>query len=306
MTPKQQKLVLVTGPAGAGRSTAINALEDFGYEAIDNIPLTLIPRLLQNSDTHHKPIALGIDTRNRDFSTQALMKTRDFCKELPYVESTLLFLDCDTATLGRRYSETRRRHPMAPHDSPHDGILRDKQMLSEVQQNADVLIDTSALTVHDLKAEMESHFLIGGSLGIAVSVQSFSYKRGLPQGLDMAFDCRFLRNPHWDPALRAHTGQTESVQKFVKADERFNGFYERILDLCQFTLPAYKAEGKAHFSIGFGCTGGKHRSVTLTETLASALAEEGWQVSIRHRELECSGQGKLQPPAQRHSGKAAQ
>ncbi|RYH11758.1 RNase adapter RapZ [Tropicimonas sp. IMCC6043] len=276
------RIVLVTGPSGAGRSTAIRALEDLGYEVIDNLPLSLVPRLLEGS-THGPALALGIDTRNRDFSTGAFL---DLINSLDTQGAELLYLDCRPEVLLRRYSETRRRHPLAPAENPAVGIERDFDLLGPIQQRADIVIDTSELTIHDTRAEISRWFGGAPKSRLAVSVQSFSYKRGLPRGLDMVFDCRFLRNPYWKPDLRGLDGLSPAVADYVAGDARFEDFFGKVLDLAMLLLPAYVEEGKSYLSIGFGCTGGQHRSVTMAERLGNALAEAGWQVSIRHRELE--------------------
>jgi len=285
--PSQNKcrFVLVTGPSGAGRSTAINALEDLGFEAIDNLPLRLLPTLLQ-SPVADRPMALGVDARNRDFSTEALIEAVENLAQYPELSPDVLYLDCNRDVLLRRFSETRRRHPLAPAESPDIGIGREFDLLGPIRARAGILIDTSELNVHQLRAEVERWFAPAGPGRLAVSIHSFSYKRGLPRGIDMVFDCRFLKNPYWVPELRALDGRNERVAKHVEADPKFAPFFAKVVDLIEMLLPAYSEEGKAHFSIGFGCTGGQHRSVAVSERLAQALAEQGWQVSIRHRELE--------------------
>ncbi|MEP4700783.1 MAG: RNase adapter RapZ, partial [Parasphingorhabdus sp.] len=260
---------------------------------IDNIPLRLVPRLLDDSD-QPRPMALGIDTRNRDFSTIGLFDLIDQLGVKADVDLTVLYLDCTDDVLLRRFSETRRRHPLAPAENPETGISREQELLGSIRDRADILIDTSDLNVHQLRAEIENWFAPDGGRKLAVSIHSFSYKRGLPRGIDMVFDCRFLANPYWEPSLRDLNGLDARVADHVKGDPRFGVFFEKVLDLTQTLLPAYVDEGKSHFSIAFGCTGGQHRSVTLTETLAKALAEEGQQVSIRHRELE--NQQKVKRP----------
>lgn len=281
----KSRVVLVTGPSGAGRASAINVLEDLGFETIDNIPLNFIPRLFDDATPLARPLALGIDVRNRDFSVEGLLELHAALAG-PARIVDLLYLDCSPEVLMRRYSETRRRHPLAPDESPSDGIAREKTLLDDVRARADILIDTSELTVHDLRFEMEGWFGQETGQSMAVSVQSFSYKRGLPQGLDVVFDCRFLRNPHWEPELRPYTGLDPEVAAYVAEDPRHQAFTEKVEDLILLMLPACIEEGKAHFAVGFGCTGGKHRSVAVTESVAAALASEGWRVSIRHRELE--------------------
>ncbi|MDJ0822363.1 MAG: RNase adapter RapZ [Paracoccaceae bacterium] len=282
-----QRIVLVTGPSGAGRSTAINALEDAGFETIDNIPLSLIPRLVESAP--EAPMALGVDVRNREFSAQSLLALHKQLATQGDLIVDLLYLDCAPEVLSRRYSETRRRHPLAPDEAPDDGILRERAILEDVRTRADILIDTTELTVHDLKAEMLGWFGQATGQRMAISLHSFSYKRGMPQGLDIALDVRFLHNPHWQASLRPLTGQAFEVAKYVSEDPRYDGFVSRTLELLLFMLPGCVEEGKMHLSIGFGCTGGQHRSVAVTEAIAGALAQEGWQVSIRHRELERRG-----------------
>lgn len=286
-----QRIVLVTGASGAGRTTAIRVLEDFGYEVIDNLPLSLIPRLLNGPPPEH-PLALGIDVRTRGFSANALTELIDQLATDPGSSAELLYLDCRSDVLVRRYSETRRRHPLAGDAGLVEGIEREIALLAPVRERADVLIDTSDLTVHDLKAELARWLGLEEGDALAVSVQSFSYKRGVPRGLDLVFDVRFLNNPHWEPDLRPRDGRDPEVAAYVAADPRYEEFRDRVLGLITFLMPAYAAEGKAHLAIGFGCSGGRHRSVALAETVAKALAEAGWRVSTRHRELD----GESDPP----------
>lgn len=284
-----QRVVLVTGPSGAGRSTAINVLEDIGYEAIDNLPLSLLPRLLAGPPLDH-PMALGIDVRNRDFNVSAMIEMMNTLARMDTVAAELLYLDCTTDVLVRRYSETRRRHPMAPAESTLQGIERELDLLVPIRATADVLLDTSELSPHDLRAEVERWFAPDTGQRLAVSVHSFSYKRGVPRGIDMIFDCRFLKNPYWEETLRRFDGRDAEVANFVATDARFAEFFEKIQALVEMLLPAYIDEGKAHFSIGFGCTGGQHRSVAVAEKLVNALARSEWRVSIRHREMERKAQ----------------
>lgn len=279
------RCVMVTGPSGAGRASALRVLEDLGFEAIDNLPFSLLPQLLEDAD-HARPIALGVDTRNREFSTDALIGVIDGFAARYGWPLELLYLDCREDVLLRRFSETRRRHPMAAAESPGVGIAREFELLGPVRARADILIDTSEMSPHELRAEIERWFAPGSGRGLAVAINSFSYKRGLPRGIDMVFDCRFLRNPYWEEPLRALNGTDPAVAAHVAQDARYGPFFERVLGLVGMLLPAYREEGKAHLSIGFGCTGGQHRSVTLAQNLAAALAEGGWPVSIRHRELE--------------------
>jgi UPF0042 nucleotide-binding protein len=278
-------VVLVTGPSGAGRSTAIKALEDLGYEVIDNLPLSLLPRLLEGPPPT-RPLALGVDVRNRDFSTIALIETIDRLTGKGQLSAQVLYMDAAEEDLVRRYSETRRRHPLAPAGTPLEGISAERELLIPIRARADVLIDTTGMSPHDARAEVEQWFGSSEGRKLGVTLHSFSYKRGLPRGMDIVMDCRFLQNPHWVEHLRKLDGRDPKVAAFVAEDPRFKAFFDQVKGLVDLLLPAHRDEGKSHLSIGFGCTGGKHRSVAMTERLAEALAQDGWHVSKRHRELE--------------------
>ena len=279
------RVILVTGPSGAGRTTTVRTLEDFGYEVIDNLPLSLLDRLLTGPKLD-RPIVLGIDVRNRDFSVDAFLRVIDALTRDPSVDLQVLYLDCAEDELIRRYSETRRKHPLLPDQAPIIGISQERALLVPIRNKADILIDTTGLSPHDLRVEVEAAFGIDSSKNMLLSVQSFSYRRGIPRGVDFVFDCRFLRNPHWEPSLRANDGREKGVADYVKADPDFEQFFQNVLSLMELTAPLFKKSGKSHLSIAFGCTGGQHRSVAMTEIVTDALAEKGLQVSKRHRELE--------------------
>lgn len=286
-TPVRQILTLVTGPSGAGRSSAIHVLEDLGHEVIDNLPLSLVQRLV--AQPGRRPLALGIDARNREFSTDGFLAMIQQLRADETVSLQLLYLDARHDILLNRFSETRRRHPLAPEESPEVGIAREFDLLHAIRETADILIDTSKTSIHELRTELGRHFTPATGTWLGLTVQSFSYKRGVPNGLDMMLDVRFLKNPYWEAGLRALTGLDSAVQAFILTDERFALFFEQTEQLVTHLLPAYLAEGKSHLSIGFGCTGGQHRSVAVTEAMAEALAGRGWAVSVRHRELERRG-----------------
>lgn len=280
-----RRLILVTGPSGAGRSTALNAFEDLGFETIDNLPISLVPKLL-DEEASERTVALGIDVRTRGFSPVGLLDLLSEIAQRNNSTPDLLFLDAAPDVLMTRYSETRRRHPLALDGAPDIGISRELELLAPLRDQATILINTSDLSPHDLRLELHRIFESKSSLGMTVSVQSFAFKRGLPRSADAVFDCRFLSNPHWQPSLRPLTGRDRAVASYVAEDPRFPVFYDKLLDLLQFQLPAARDEGKTHFAVAVGCTGGKHRSVALAEALGNGLAQSGWQVSIRHRELE--------------------
>lgn len=277
-------VVLVTGPSGAGRTTAINFLEDAGFEAIDNVPLTLAPRLFDGS-TLNRPLALGLDTRNRDFSINQMMDTIDELASNDKLKVEVLYLDCTVDMLIQRFSEARRRHHLSPDGVALAGILTDLELMQAARTRADILIDTTKLSPQQLHTQITKYFMLGSTKKLAISVQSFSYRRGVPREVDMMFDCRFLRNPHWQKDLRDETGLHSDVQAFVSSDKNFLKFRNKILGLAELVIPAHQAEGRSYLSIGFGCTGGKHRSVTVAEIFRNDLQLNGWHVTIRHREL---------------------
>jgi len=281
-TEHGMRVALVTGPAGAGRSTALDALEDLGFEAIDNLPLRLVPPLLEGHESG--ALALGVDTRTRDFGTGGLSGLLARLRATRGLAVELVFLDCADAALSRRFAETRRAHPLAPDAPPEEGIARERAALAPIRDIADILVDTSELSPGDLRGEIARLFA-GPSPGPTVTLVSFSYKRGIPRGADLVFDCRFLANPHWDPSLRPLDGRAPEVAAHVTADPGFMPFMARLNDMADFLLRAMRRDGRAQLTIALGCTGGRHRSVAVTEKLASALAQEGWLVSKRHREI---------------------
>jgi UPF0042 nucleotide-binding protein len=287
--PAGQQIVIMTGPGGAGRSTAIGALEDIGFEAIDNLPISFLPRLF-GAEPPHRPVVVGVDPRNREFDVGRLLDSLAEIGAATGIQPVTVYLDCDAAILARRYSETRRRHPMSPDGTPQLGIEREIALLGPLREAADVLIDTGPLTPRDLRSEIARHFGHEEGAGdLAVSLMSFSYKRGTPRGADMIMDVRFLRNPHWDVDLRPLDGRDAAVADHIRSDANFTPFYARLTDLLRFLLPAFRSEGQSYFGLGLGCTGGRHRSVMLVETLSKTLADEGWRVSIRHRDLDRAG-----------------
>jgi UPF0042 nucleotide-binding protein len=279
-------------------------MEDAGFEAVDNLPLGLVPRLLDEGSA--RPLALGIDVRNREFSVEGTLALLDALRGDPDRPVALLYLDCAAEVLARRFSETRRRHPMAPDEDVETGIARERALLAPLAEQAgelaDAVIDTTDLSPHELKARLTARFGPGDAHGLAISIQSYSYKGGLPASLDLAFDMRFLRNPHWVPALRPLTGQDAAVAAHIRGDPAWGPAWDRLRALLATLLPAYRAEGRAHLAVGFGCTGGRHRSVAMAEAMAAALAEDGWRVSIRHRELA----GGARPPTPRPAPSAGE
>jgi UPF0042 nucleotide-binding protein len=295
-------VVIITGLSGAGLSTALKRLEDLGFEAVDNLPMGLIAFLVDppagpgtgdeagdGDAPAPRPVAATIDSRSRHFSAEALRAVAGRLKARPDLAATLVFMDCADETLLRRFTETRRRHPLAQDRPVIDGIDQERRILGRLRDDADLVIDTSLLSIHDLRRVLAGHFRQGGEPGLHVVVTSFSFGMGVPREADLVFDVRFLANPHYDPDLRPLTGLDPRVQARVAADPDFERFFDRLRALLAPLLPRYAGEGKSYLTIAIGCTGGKHRSVFVTERLAAWLRETGIRVGLSHRELERSG-----------------
>lgn len=285
----QGRVVIVTGLSGAGRSTALKAFEDLGYEAVDNLPLSLLGSLVRPSETLPSALAIGIDIRTRDFGTEPLLNAVDRLLAETGVEIKVLFIDCEDDVLCRRYTETRHRHPLATDRPLIDGILHERQLMMRLRDRADLIIDTSRLSPSDLKRWLEGHFALRRVPGLVIFVTSFAYRGGLPREADLVFDVRFLDNPHYRAHLRPLTGRDGAVAEFVRQDSGFRSFFEGLKSLIRPLLPRFAAEGKSYLTIGVGCTGGRHRSVFVAEELAAWLRNEGQRVDLRHRELEAGG-----------------
>jgi UPF0042 nucleotide-binding protein len=278
------RLLVVTGMSGAGRSTALKAFEDMGYEAVDNLPLSLLPNLLNAPSP--PPLAIGVDVRTRDFGVNALPATLDSLVAEHDLDLKVVFLDCEDDRLVRRYTETRRRHPLAGDRPVLDGIHLERLRVSPLRDRADLVIDTTSLNPGDLKRLLLGHFGLGAAPGITIFVTSFSYRHGLPRDADLVFDVRFLRNPHYVAALRPLTGRDAPIGAFIEADADFAPFFDRLCLLLAPLLPRYEREGKSYLTIAIGCTGGRHRSVYLAERLAAWLSEQGRTVGVSHRDLD--------------------
>lgn len=294
-------LLLVTGLSGAGKSTALNALEDLGWEVVDNLPPSLLDALLQtpaNRGSETRPLAVGIDSRTRGFSPSKLVRQMKELREAGDHDVTTLFLDCAGAELERRFSETRRRHPMAEDRPAADGIAREREMMDALRRWADHVIDTTKDSSNDLQQEIRQRFLFEDAGGPALNLISFGFARGLPRNADLVFDMRFLNNPHWDMALRPLTGLDPAVAAYVAADPAYEQVVGQIESLLLTLLPRYAAEGKSYVTVAFGCTGGRHRSVHVTERVAETLRRAGHHPTVRHRNLDSAPQDGLEgrPP----------
>ena len=279
-----ERLLVVTGMSGAGRSTALKTFEDMGYEAVDNLPLSLLPNLVVPSPAH-LPLAVGVDVRTRDFAVPALIEALDRLAREHDLDLRIIFLDCDDDRLERRYTETRRRHPLAAERPVADGIKLERERVRPLRDRADLVIDTSLLTPSDLKRVLQGNFSTEAAPAFSVFVTSFSYRHGLPRNADIVLDVRFLNNPHYVPTLQRLSGKDKAVGDYIAADPDFPSLFEQFCAWLGRALPRYESEGKSYLTIAIGCTGGRHRSVYVAERLAGWLGRENYRVSVAHRDL---------------------
>jgi UPF0042 nucleotide-binding protein len=270
--------------SGAGKSVALKTLEDCGFEAIDNLPLSFLATIL-NSRTSASNLAIGNDIRSRDFSIEHFTDAIAPLKNNPAIDFRILFLDADDETLRRRFTETRRRHPLALDRPVMDGIQHERQLISKLRDIADLVIDTSETEVPNLRKIIIANFA-RQERSLSVVLTSFSFKHGLPREADMVFDVRFLRNPYYDPALKAFTGMDAAVGEYIEKDPGFADFFNSLTALLLPLLPRYLEEGKNYLTIAIGCTGGRHRSVYLVQKLGGFLHQAGYNITLRHRDLE--------------------
>lgn len=274
-----KEIVIVTGLSGAGISSTLKVLEDLGYEVFDNFPLHLMDSLLNDGELFEKPVALGMDTRTRGFDPQKI------AEKVQQIGARLLFVTCDETILQKRFTETRRRHPLAADRPVSAGIKRELALLYPLREIADPLIDTTELSIHDLKRVLHGHFARNAARTLTVTLLSFGFKNGLPREADIVMDVRFLKNPHWEETLKPLTGQDEPVQDYIAKDPAFEPFLVNFKKLLSPLFEKYKAEGKSYLTVAIGCTGGKHRSVFVVETLAKWMQSERLTASIEHRDI---------------------
>ena len=282
-----RSFVVLTGLSGSGKSQAVRALEDLGYFCVDNLPTTLIPTLarlaLRAEDIEKVAIVVDIRERNLLSSFPRIYKR---LKAMRGLDPVLIFLEASHATLVRRFSETRRPHPLAPGKSPSEGIREERSRLGAIRALADEIVDTSDMTVHQLRRFFMGLSRERSQAGLVVTVLSFGYKYGVPVDADLVFDMRCLPNPHFVPTLRRRTGRDRAVVTFMERDASTREFILRLEDYLRYVIPRYVAEGKSYLTIAIGCTGGRHRSVMITERLKRALANVGGiQVRVRHRDI---------------------
>src|SRR5215472_7256870 len=280
-----KELVIVTGISGSGKASALKAFEDLGYHAVDNLPLELLPDFadLVGKSAEINSAAIVVDVREG----QTLDRLPDILKEIRTVLPTsVVFLDAKDEVLVRRYSETRRPHPLSRSETVSRSIVEERQLLDPIRNVADTLIDTSNFNVHELRANIQARFSHDErAKHLLVSCVSFGFKNGVPLDVDMVFDVRFLPNPHFVPEFRNKTGRDPAVAEYVRSFPQTSEFLERVTELMLFLLPHYIQEGKSYLTVAFGCTGGQHRSVMMAEEMAQRLKEAGYQVKALHRDM---------------------
>lgn len=290
----RRPVVLVSGLSGAGKASILRALEDVGFEAVDNAPLPLIEELVARAEPGTaRKMAVGVDARTRGFDVDAMLATLGRLRANPALRPELVFAWAEEQVLLRRFTETRRRHPLAPNGRVVDGIAAEQTLTAPLRDAADMLVDTTDLPLAALRRLIERRFGPESGAepqgGLAVALVSFAFPAGLPREADMVFDARFLRNPHYVSALKPRTGLDPEVGAYVEADPDYAVFFAKLSELVELLLPRFVQEGKKYATIAVGCTGGRHRSVHIVERLASRLTESGWRVSKTHRELAREG-----------------
>jgi RNase adapter protein RapZ len=302
MTPgpdarRRPRLLLVTGMSGAGKSTVLDALEDMGWDVVDNLPADLLQQFVRGgAECRLVPAAVGMDVRSRGFDPQTLQEQ---IRSIGGVEPELLYLDCAGGELIRRYDETRRRHPLAPDRPAEDGIARERALTALLRDTADSVIDTTDLSPAELRDELRRRY--GGDSGQPVlTLASFAFARGISRTADLVFDLRFLPNPHWVDALRPLTGEDCEVRDYLARDPAWSEAIARIEALLIDWIPRYWAAGKSYVTVAFGCTGGRHRSVAAALEMAERLGKAGFAPNVRHRDLASPPSDTIEADPRRH------
>jgi UPF0042 nucleotide-binding protein len=282
----KRKIIILTGLSGAGITSALKILEDIGYEVFDNLPLSFIENLASQTGYTGNPVAFALDSRAREFSPENIVAKVQTLSQNTSNDVKMVFMTCSNTKLQKRFSETRRSHPLAKDRPALDGIRQERTWLKPLMDSADLLIDTSDISVHDLRRQIESSLHPDTSARkLTLTVTSFGFKNGIPRESDMVLDVRFLDNPHWVDTLRPKTGRDKPVQTYINKDKDLKKFIAHTQSLLQLLLPRYTEEGKYYFTLAFGCTGGRHRSVYLAEIISKTLKTWGYNVSTRHRDL---------------------
>jgi len=287
-TDVKPRLVLITGLSGSGKSVVAKCFEDLGYYVVDNLPLPLLRLFLESPlelARGHDRIAVVTDVRAPGFAEEFPRMIAEI--DRGKVDVTLLFLEASDEVLVRRFSETRRPHPLASDKAVIEGILRERELLAELRAKADMALDTTTCSVHEIRSQVYREFATnpGEEPGMVVSLVSFGFKHGIPYGTDLLFDVRFLSNPYFVPGLREQTGQDAGVQEYLLRQPDYEDVIKRFSDLILYLLPRYRRENRSYVSVAIGCTGGRHRSVAVCERLRSELEEGGWPSRVIHRDI---------------------
>ena len=288
LSPARGRLVLITGLSGSGKSSVAKCFEDLNYYTVDNLPLPLLRQFLDRPlelARGYDRIAVVTDVRAPGFAEEFPRLVREIDRSR--LDVTLLFLEASDEVVVRRFSETRRPHPLAPDRPVIEGIRREREMLAELRARADMVFDTSEWSIHEIRAQVYREFAgsPGEEPGMVVSLVSFGFKHGIPYGTDLLFDVRFLSNPHFVPGLREQTGQDAGVREYLERQPDYAELVERLADLLLFLLPRYRRENRSYLSIAIGCTGGRHRSVAIAECLKARLEAQGWPARLIHRDI---------------------
>ena len=279
------ELIIVIGQSGAGRTTVIHILDDQGFDTLDNVPVHLIPRVASR-ELVDKPLALGLDIRSKSFSVQNLMKEISNWEALSRSRVVILFLQCSLNILIKRFSLTRRPHPVPGEDSLELSIKRELNLIAPLRDKADLVLDTSNTSPNELRLKLGSIFPLANNRNIQIILQSFSFRKGSPSGLDMIFDCRFLKNPNWENDLKNLNGTDTEVRNYLYKDKSWVSFNNSLIKMMSTIIPSFEREGKSYLSIGLGCTGGQHRSVFVAEQLFEHLLDKDYDVKILHTTLQ--------------------
>ena len=279
------ELIIVIGQSGAGRTTVIHILDDQGFDTLDNVPVHLIPRVASR-ELVDKPLALGLDIRSKSFSVQNLMKEISNWEALSRSRVVILFLQCSLDILIKRFSLTRRPHPVPGEDSLELSIKRELNLIAPLRDKADLVLDTSNTSPNELRLKLGSIFPLANNRNIQIILQSFSFRKGSPSGLDMIFDCRFLKNPNWEDDLKNLNGTDTKLKNYLYKDKSWESFNNSLIKMMSTIIPSFEREGKSYLSIGLGCTGGQHRSVFVAEQLFEHLLDKDYDVKILHTTLQ--------------------
>ena len=300
--PLETRVLIVTGMSGAGKSTALEVLEDLGWESVDNAPVRLLESLLTTGPAADTPLAIGVDSRTRGYDPAVIVALLDRLAARGRTDAGILFLDATRGEIERRYNETRRPHPLARGRPIGDGIKAERELLEPLRARAEMVIDTSGFASNQLQQVIRNQFGDAARTAMTLTVTSFGFARGMPPLADLVFDMRFLDNPHWDPLLRPQTGLDPAIGAHIKNDVAFAPAFMRIRDLVLELLPHYAEQGRAYLTIAFGCTGGRHRSVYTAELMADALREAGHEPTVIHRNLSAPTVTVPDPGSPPHSG----